>query len=55
MFALNPHGQNSSGGKSDSAPNKYMHFVKLGLYFVAVRATYVYFSAGDKINATGSR
>jgi hypothetical protein len=42
MFALNPNGENSSNAKGDSK-SKVMHFVKLSLYFAAIRIAFVYF------------
>ena len=54
MFALNPNGENSSGGKADPASKKYWHFLKLGMYFAAIRSVHVYLSANDGGNTDHS-
>lgn len=48
MFALNPDGESNSGGKSDPSSNKYIHFLKLSLYFVAIRAAHIYFGPSNE-------
>ena len=48
MFALNPDGESNSGGKSDPSSNKYIHFLKLTLYFVAIRAAHIYFGPSNE-------
>lgn len=54
MFALNPNGESSSNEKGDSK-SKVMHFVKLNLYFAAIRVAFLYFGDDSSdINSTSS-
>lgn len=47
MFALQPNGENSSGGKADPASKKYWHFLKLSMYFAAIRSVHVYLTSNE--------
>jgi hypothetical protein len=55
MFALNPDGTNKSDGKAEPGSKKYIHFLKLGLYFAAIRAAHVYFGPSGTENQIGSQ
>lgn len=51
MFVLNPGGSGAEGSKGgDGGHPKLWFFGKLGLYFAALRATFVFFSSRDEKN-----
>lgn len=50
MFALDPDGKDSGSSSSGSASKKYVHFFKLSLYFVAIRAAHIYFGPSSETN-----